>query len=87
MALLIWILVGLVAGSLAHIITGARGCGCIGNIIIGMIGSILGGAIISFLTYRNFDLAYAFNNFSVTSILVSTLGAIILLAIARIVRL
>jgi uncharacterized membrane protein YeaQ/YmgE (transglycosylase-associated protein family) len=41
--LLIWLLIGGVAGWLAGVLTKGRGFGCIGNMIIGVIGSVIGG--------------------------------------------
>jgi uncharacterized membrane protein YeaQ/YmgE (transglycosylase-associated protein family) len=45
--LLIWLLIGGVAGWLAGVLTKGRGFGCIGNMIIGVIGSVIGGWLFS----------------------------------------
>ena len=47
--LVIWALIGLIAGWLAGEVTKGRGFGLIGNIVIGIIGAILGGILLGFL--------------------------------------
>jgi uncharacterized membrane protein YeaQ/YmgE (transglycosylase-associated protein family) len=48
-SLIIWALIGLVAGWLAGEVTKGSGFGVVGNIIIGIIGAILGGILLGFL--------------------------------------
>jgi len=43
MNILMWILVGLVAGVLASVVMGGIGYGIIGDIIVGIVGAFLGG--------------------------------------------
>src|ERR671935_2730182 len=43
MAILTWIIVGLVAGVLASLVMGGTGYGLIGDIIIGIVGAFVGG--------------------------------------------
>jgi uncharacterized membrane protein YeaQ/YmgE (transglycosylase-associated protein family) len=42
MSILAWIVIGLIAGWLAHVILGGRG-GIFGNLAVGLVGAILGG--------------------------------------------
>jgi uncharacterized membrane protein YeaQ/YmgE (transglycosylase-associated protein family) len=42
-SLLVWLLLGVVAGWLASLVISGGGFGIIGNIIVGIIGSFLGG--------------------------------------------
>ncbi len=70
-----WILVGLIAGWLAGKVSRGRGFGCIANIILGLVGAILGGWIFTKLGILGGGLIY--------SIAAATLGAIVLVAIAR----
>lgn len=86
--LLIWIIVGGISGWLASIIAGTnRQMGLLSNVIVGMIGSLIGGAIVVFLNSGQFDLTNtAYNDFNLASILVSVLGAVVLLAILRVLR-
>ncbi|MEI9904039.1 MAG: GlsB/YeaQ/YmgE family stress response membrane protein [Asticcacaulis sp.] len=75
--LLMLLLVGLIAGWLAHMIAGGRG-GLLGNLVVGLIGSFIGGWLASFF-------GIAFYGF-IGNILVSTVGALVLLAIFGLVN-
>jgi len=68
-----WIVIGFIAGALAKAVTGVRNAGCIGTIIIGILGGLLGGAL--------FNLAGGdgINDFSLYSMLVAFVGATVLL--------
>lgn len=74
-----WILFGALAGWLASIITGRNNRqGCIMNIIVGVVGAFIGGAIYGLLTDRT--LAVGWN---LTALVVSVLGAVALLAVVN----
>jgi len=73
-SLIIFILVGLIAGWLAGMIMKGRGFGLIGNIIVGLIGGLLGGWIFK-------SLNWSIGTGVVSSIITSLIGAIILLVI------
>ena len=47
MGILSWIVVGLIAGWLAGLVVKGGGFGCIGDLIVGVIGGLLGGWIAS----------------------------------------
>ncbi len=68
-----WIVVGFIAGACAKAVTGVRGAGCLGTIVIGIVGGLLGGAL--------FNLAggEGINDFSFYSLLVAFIGATVLL--------
>lgn len=72
-----YILVGLVAGWLAGIIVKGSGGGLIVNIIVGIIGSVLGGWLFSFLGL------VAQNKLG--SLITATAGAIVLLLIVNLI--
>jgi uncharacterized membrane protein YeaQ/YmgE (transglycosylase-associated protein family) len=74
--ILAWIVVGLLAGWLAGLITRAEGFGCFGNIVIGLLGAAIGGLLFSLFGVT--DRAGFWG-----SVAVATLGAIVLLALAR----
>jgi uncharacterized membrane protein YeaQ/YmgE (transglycosylase-associated protein family) len=81
MAILTWILVGLIAGVLAKIaMPGPDPGGIILTIVIGIVGALIGGFVVNQLTGRPNVM-----EFSLSSILVATLGSIILLAVYRLV--
>jgi uncharacterized membrane protein YeaQ/YmgE (transglycosylase-associated protein family) len=48
-----WILIGLVAGSLAGRLTGVRAGGCCMTTLVGIVGALIGGAVLSH--YREGD--------------------------------
>jgi uncharacterized membrane protein YeaQ/YmgE (transglycosylase-associated protein family) len=70
-----WIFVGLIAGWLAGKVSRGRGFGCIANILLGLIGAVLGGWIFSKLGIFGGGIIY--------SIAAATLGAVVLVSIAR----
>ena len=47
MGILSWIVVGFIAGWLAGLVVKGHGYGCIGDIVVGVIGALLGGWIAS----------------------------------------
>lgn len=78
MGILSWILVGLIAGFLAKfIMPGPDPGGIIVTILIGIVGAFVGGFLTSNL------LGIGVTGFNISTILVATLGAIILLAVYR----
>lgn len=74
--LLWWILVGLVAGWLAGKIARGKGFGCIGDVVLGLIGSVIGGWIFTRLGIVHTD-TFLF------SLAAATLGAVLLVSIAH----
>lgn len=79
MSILSWILVGLVAGWLASMVMTGGGYGTIGDIIVGIVGAIVGG----YLATNMFGNPEAVNGFNLSSILVAFLGAVVTIAILR----
>jgi len=75
MIILAWIVVGIIAGLLAERMTG-RSQGLLTNLFVGIIGAFLGGFIFSSLLGFRYE-----EGFSVPSIVVATVGAVLLLAI------
>jgi uncharacterized membrane protein YeaQ/YmgE (transglycosylase-associated protein family) len=80
MGILMWIIVGLVAGVLASLVMGGTGYGIIGDIIIGIVGAFLGGWLFSKLGVTN-----PFGGLPGT-IFVAFIGAVVLLFILRVLR-
>jgi uncharacterized membrane protein YeaQ/YmgE (transglycosylase-associated protein family) len=70
-----WLIVGLIAGWIAGKVSRGRGFGCIANVILGLIGAVLGGWIFTKLGILGGGLIY--------SIAAATVGAVILVAVAR----
>jgi uncharacterized membrane protein YeaQ/YmgE (transglycosylase-associated protein family) len=74
-----WIVLGAISGWLASIITGRNNRqGCLMNIIVGIAGAFIGGAVVALLTDGTFTVG-----FSLPSFVVSFLGAAALLAIVN----
>ncbi len=71
-----WILIGLIAGWLAGTIARGRGFGCITDVILGLIGAVIGGWIFSRLGIVTFGF--------LGSLAAATVGAVLLVAVARI---
>jgi len=82
MGILSWIIVGLIAGWLAGEMMRGAGFGLVGNIIVGIVGALLGG----FLATALFNVPDPVNGINITSIIVAFLGSVILLAILRMFR-
>jgi uncharacterized membrane protein YeaQ/YmgE (transglycosylase-associated protein family) len=70
-----WIIVGLVAGWLASLVSRGHGFGLVGDLIVGLIGALIGGFLAGFFIQGSVGL--------VGSIIIAFLGAVILLAILR----
>jgi len=79
MCLLSWIVVGLLAGWLAGKLVGGRGFGCLGDIIVGVIGALLGGWLSS--RFLNIDVT----GINLVSIAIAVVGAVLFLGILRLI--
>jgi uncharacterized membrane protein YeaQ/YmgE (transglycosylase-associated protein family) len=78
-SILIWTLIGLVAGFLASKVMTGKGKGIVTDIVIGIIGALAGG----FLA-RYFKITTAITSRSIiVEIVIAFVGAIILLAVLR----
>jgi uncharacterized membrane protein YeaQ/YmgE (transglycosylase-associated protein family) len=74
--LIMWLIVGLVAGFFASRVMRGGGYGLIGDIVVGIIGAFLGGWLAGFL---GFGATYGL----LGSIVIAFIGACILLALLR----
>jgi uncharacterized membrane protein YeaQ/YmgE (transglycosylase-associated protein family) len=70
-----WILIGLLAGWLSGKIARGRGFGCIADIVLGIVGSFIGGWVFVKLGFLGGGFLY--------SLAAATLGAVILVSIAH----
>lgn len=78
-SLLVWIVVGLVAGVLASYVVGS-GFGLVGDILVGIAGAFIGGWLFSAL-----DISSPVGGI-VGQIIVAFVGAVVLLGLLRLVR-
>jgi len=70
-----WIIIGLLAGWIAGHLTRGRGFGCIVDVILGLIGAVIGGWIFTKVGVGGFGFWW--------SLAAATVGAVVLVAIAR----
>jgi uncharacterized membrane protein YeaQ/YmgE (transglycosylase-associated protein family) len=75
--LLGWIVVGLIAGLVARWIVKDSRTGCIYTLVIGVLGAIIGGGLMALIDEQGVD------EFSVRSIIVAALGAVLLLLVLQ----
>ena len=78
MTIIGWIVLGLVAGWLAGMLMRGGGYGIVGDIILGILGAIVGGWLTGLVLGR--DLV---NGFNIESLIVAVIGAVVLVAISR----
>jgi len=79
MGILIWIIFGALVGWVASMVMGSGG-GIVQDIIVGIVGAVLGGWIMSFFG------GSGITGFNLYSFLVALLGAVVLITIVRAVR-
>jgi uncharacterized membrane protein YeaQ/YmgE (transglycosylase-associated protein family) len=80
-SIVIWLVIGAVAGFLAGLIMEGGGFGLIGNIVIGILGAVVAGYLFPHL---GFSIPIA--DPIIRAIAVSTIGAVILLFVIGLVR-
>jgi uncharacterized membrane protein YeaQ/YmgE (transglycosylase-associated protein family) len=79
MGLLTWIILGLIAGFLASLIAGG-GFGLLELLILGIVGAVVGGFIAQALGFGDLS------GLDVRSIVIAVVGAIIVIAVVRMLR-
>lgn len=78
-SLLIFLLIGAIAGWLAGVLVKGYGFGLVGNIVVGIVGAFLAGLIFP-------AIGLGFGGGILGSILYATLGAVVLLLIIRVIK-
>ncbi|MFH1915343.1 MAG: GlsB/YeaQ/YmgE family stress response membrane protein [Pseudomonadota bacterium] len=76
--LLLFVLIGLIAGWLAGMLVKGGGFGILGDIVVGILGAVIGGYVFRALGISAGGL--------VGAIVVATVGAVILILILRLIR-
>jgi uncharacterized membrane protein YeaQ/YmgE (transglycosylase-associated protein family) len=71
-----WIIIGLLAGWLAGTLSRGHGFGCIANIVIGLIGALLGGWLFTKLGIVGSNSSFLY------SLAAATVGAVVLVLVA-----
>ncbi len=77
MTTLVWIILGLIVGFLASRLMGSGGYGLIGDIVVGILGSVVGGWLATRL------LGIDVTGLNLTSVAIGVVGAVILIVIFR----
>ncbi|MEQ1492437.1 MAG: GlsB/YeaQ/YmgE family stress response membrane protein [Terricaulis sp.] len=77
--ILIWILVGAVAGWLAGLVVRGFGFGLVGNIIVGIVGAFLGGWLFGVL-------GFSIGAGIINTIFTAFIGAVVLLLLVRVIK-
>jgi len=78
MGILAWCVMGLLAGGLARRAVGAPKRGCLGTIVVGVLGALFAGAIWRFATGDPID---TFDKFDIGSVFVAFVGSAALLLV------
>lgn len=79
MGILAWIVVGLIVGWLASVVVKGSGSGVLGDIILGIVGALVGG----FLASSIFGVADPISGLNLPTLVISFVGAVIVIAIVR----
>ena len=80
MSIIAWIILGLIAGFIASKIVNRQGSGFILDIVLGIVGAVVGGWLFSALG------GVGVTGFNLWSIVVAIIGAIVVLVIAHAIR-
>ena len=80
-SLIIWLLVGAIAGWLAGLIVKGHGFGLIGNIVVGIVGAFLAGWLLPMV-----GLNLGIGSPIVSAIIYGMIGAIILLVLIGLIK-
>lgn len=78
-AILIWIVIGAIAGWLAGLIMKGRGQGLLINIIVGIVGAVIGGWLFG-------ALGVSLGSGLISAIVSATIGAVILLFLVSLIK-
>ncbi|CAN5790200.1 hypothetical protein BH24CHL6_BH24CHL6_17010 [soil metagenome] len=83
MDLIIWIVLGAIAGWLAGMIVGGHGLGVIGTVVLGIVGALVGGFLANALGLSSGGAQSG--EINILSIVVAVIGAVIVVAVAGLV--
>ncbi len=78
MSIVWFLLIGLLAGFLAGLVMKGRGFGFVGNLVIGVVGAMLGGFLFGALGFQTTSL--------LGSLITATAGAVVLLALVGVLK-
>jgi uncharacterized membrane protein YeaQ/YmgE (transglycosylase-associated protein family) len=79
-----WIVFGAIVGWIANVVVGGRyrqRQGCLVSVLVGVVGAALGGLLYTWITGREMTFDFDLSSFGVAA-----LGAVVLLALLRLVQ-
>ena len=77
--IIVWLIIGAIAGWLAGLLMKGGGFGLIGNIVVGIVGAVIGGWLAG-------ALGISIGSGLIASIITAVIGAVVLLAILRVIK-
>ena len=80
MGLISWIILGLIAGYIAHRVMGRRGQGFFMNTVLGALGAVVGGEIMTLLG------RHEVTGLNIYSMAIAVAGAIVVLVVVQLAR-
>lgn len=80
MSIIAWIVLGLIAGFIGSQIVKGRGEGVVGDIIVGVVGALVGGFLFNLFG------AVGVTGFNLWSLLVAVVGSVVLLFLYHAIR-
>src|SRR5262249_37934518 len=80
LAIIGWIILGLIAGFIASKIVNKRGQGFLGDIVLGVIGAVIGGVIFTAVG------GAGITGFNIYSLVVAVIGSVVVLVIYHAIR-
>jgi uncharacterized membrane protein YeaQ/YmgE (transglycosylase-associated protein family) len=72
-----WIVFGLIAGTVAGMVTGRRASGCLTRIVVGILGALVGGGLARAAGVKQ----VSFQSFTLVGLLIAIAGASLLLLV------
>jgi uncharacterized membrane protein YeaQ/YmgE (transglycosylase-associated protein family) len=78
MSIIAWLVVGLIAGWIANMIMSSGAGGLVADLVIGVLGAVISGFVVGLVTGNDYT-----TGINIPTILVSIVGAIILIAAYR----
>ncbi len=76
MSVIGWVVFGLIAGFIASKLVNKSGSGLLLDIVLGIVGAVVGGYLVSFFTGDEWE-----SHFDIASMIVAVLGAVVVLVV------
>lgn len=83
MGLILFLVIGGLAGWLASVLVQGGGLGVLGDIVVGIIGAFLGGLLFGVFGFNGNSLSTSVTSLTLYNFFVAVIGAVVLLVIVR----